>query len=252
MNELAPKIKSSLNLSSKKILLLLIANCTFLIGCNQELIDKWTKINNRFPNVELAKKGENGVRGNYLIEKSPNPGSSNRENEYYLKTSKGQTYPLALGLKKWEYQILYFEFTENSLFIIINSYAPRDWISFKSFDLETGKLILSDGGEIPCRKKYTIKYDWNLGNRDCDWIDIQSKQITYTRTSPVKSNIEGDSLSLLMVELKIFSYDWSDNKIDTVVQYLSPEIDAFTGGLLNLENIRYDQEKGKFKSPNAH
>jgi len=217
------------------------------------------KFNNRPPNIALEKKGKNGVGGNYLIENSSKLNSDRRKYEYYLRNAEGQTHKLELNIDKFdielnwkEYQILYFEFTKNSLFIIINSSGSDDWIAFKYFSLETGEVMFWDGGIIPCEKNkkpidpQKIKDDWSLGNPKCNWINFQSHQISYIRSSLVSED-EIDSLNTPLYEYNVFSYNWMENKMDTLPQKVSVGMDAVTGRSAGLRNINYNDEKGQFE-----
>ena len=237
-----------MNCSIKNTFIFIIANCILLISCNEKLINKWTRLSHNPPSIGLEKKGKNGVGGNYLVESASTTGIT----EYYLKNSKGKTHILDLKLNSTSYRILFFEFTKNNLFIIINTLGPGDYISFKNFDLETGELILSDRGAIPCSQKTKMKdigkrkYDWKLGNHTCEWINFESHQISYLRSGPVEREAKADSLGTLM-EFNIFSYNWLENTLDTLPRNFSVGIDAFTGKFLGLRNIHYNHEKEQFE-----
>lgn len=230
----------------------IITICLFFFSCNNELIKKWRKFNSYPPKIKLDKRGENGVRGNYLIENSYNLNSAFRKDEYFLKNAKGQTHKLNIELTWREYQILYFEFTQNSLFIIINSFRPDDWITIKKFSLEDGELIFEDRGVIPCEENKTKKFeitqpwnrqnDWSLGNRKCNWINFRSHQISYLKSSFVKA-FEVDSL----YEFNIFSYNWLENKLDTLPRNFSVGIDAFSGRYTGLRDIQYNEGRRQFE-----
>ncbi|MEM7571802.1 MAG: hypothetical protein AAF433_02825 [Bacteroidota bacterium] len=221
-----------------------------MLSCKPTLVKKWASFNSRTPSIALDEKGENGVGGNYLIERSSNPNSNNRRDAYYLRNAAGQTIDLGIELNWIGHQLLYFEFTESSLFVITHYGTPHNKINVHNFSLETGEQLFLDGGVIPCERTVSIKRlweyrrTWKLGNAKCNWIDFQSHKVSFIRPSLVTG---GEGYNLELYEFVMFSYDWLENELDTLPHNFSVGIDAVTGVYLGLRNIDYHEEKGQFE-----
>ena len=188
------------------------------------------------------KRGNNGYKKNYIIKQT----SDKEHSEYQLKNFDNKTFKLELQTDEINQKILYYEFNDDKLFIIINWNSFTDWISFKSFDVHTGQVIFSDEGQIPCVKEIDNTVDWKLGNDDCEWINFKSNNISYFRQDSIGNEVV-DGMNIKVVDFKIFSFNWQSTQLDTIAKNIPPNFDATTGGNKLPNNIKFKTETNNFE-----
>ncbi|MEL6867499.1 MAG: hypothetical protein AAFP19_23945 [Bacteroidota bacterium] len=116
--------------------------------------------------------------------------------EYDLRNSDGDTLKLAIEVDSGK-KLLFFEFVEERLFLIMNHFELMDVVGLYSFDTQTGKRDFYLEGQIPCQSKF--KHDWAIGNKDCEWINFKEDKVVLVRMENP-------------LVFKLSEYDWKRNK----------------------------------------
>jgi len=219
---------------------LLIFSFICLTSCNKSLavLDKDLTGLEYIPLEKKRAKGNNDYK---LLEETWKA-RSRIIKEYTLVNPQGKAIYLDIRVDH-KSEILFYEFLDNFLFILFNKLAPIDAVEFKVFDLESGKEVLSDGGQLPCANSGKAGFSWNFEDDKCYWIHPKDKQLAYARKGSRKIE-DAQSQSL---ENYIFSFNWATLTKDTISIIKSTSIDPVTKGYVELNDIKYNRKERIFE-----
>lgn len=212
-----------------------------LISCKSNNLYDWCELDNSFTKINISSKGNNGYKGSFIVENN-----DSRKPRYSIVNDLGEVFDLNINVDNLNKSLLYYEFIDDKLFVIIN-YFLINKIEFKVFESSTGNLIIRDYGIIPCEYDVSERYkpNWKIGNNECEWIDLKSKNISFIKQN-LTDTIFLDSINSYKLEFNVLSYNWKELEFDTVKRNISITSDPVSGVYLGSKNIKYKKSSMSF------
>ena len=220
-----------------RILIVILCTVSF-ISCSKGTFDnftlkEWSKLEAPNRSIDINRKGNNFDNGYGIVEIKNDNNPNILLLEYYLMSPNKDVLKLDFEVTGAN-ELLYFEFYEDNLFILLNQANVVDEVEIYNFDVQSGKIIFQSSGQLPCASDF--EFNWKIGNQDCEWANFTDGRIAFARLN-----------DFFKPQLAI--YDWKLNKYDVSDTELSVGLSSNYGYIIK-GNVFYNLETRAFENNN--